>query len=276
MKTTRIVNITPDMALDWLEKNRPTGSGIVGNRRIVQTKVIEFTEYMKQGRWFFNGASISFDRNHMLIDGQHRLMACVAAGVPFESVVVEGCEEDSITSIDTGTTRRPADILSMYGWVNTTNLSAALHLLYCYKSGPMHKISSATSQLRKIDLVPFAAKHAKMSRSVSLVSDVRIKKLVTRSVAAFLHYVFSEKDEEMADTFFDLLKSGASLHEFHPVLVLRNKLLVLREGRRKPDKLLLIAIIIKAWNAFAEGRNIRMLRQSVDEPFPPIANPAMR
>ena len=52
-------------------------------------------------------------RNDKIIDGQHRLHACVQARVPFWSVVVTGVEPSAQDTIDTGLPRRLSDQLAI-------------------------------------------------------------------------------------------------------------------------------------------------------------------
>jgi hypothetical protein len=70
--------VTPELAKQWLEAN-------THNRPLSEELVIAYMVDMLDGRWQYNGDAIRFDHTGRLIDGQHRLHACIEAGVPFET-----------------------------------------------------------------------------------------------------------------------------------------------------------------------------------------------
>lgn len=99
--------ITPEQAEDYLkyrnEKNRPIRKKAVGR----------FAADMRAGRWTITHQGIAFGADGSLMDGQHRLAACVASGVPFETSVVRYCNEEiaerAKPAIDSGNSRNDAD-----------------------------------------------------------------------------------------------------------------------------------------------------------------------
>jgi hypothetical protein len=100
--TTKIMTITPDMAQRWLD-NMPV------NRRVKGPKVAQYAAAMAADAWHLNGESLSFDAHGKALNGQHRFLACVKAGVSFRSVVVIGIDPAGVSTIDTGTGRSLAD-----------------------------------------------------------------------------------------------------------------------------------------------------------------------
>lgn len=57
----------------------------------------------------------------------HRLAACIQAGVPFQTVLIEGVKHETWTTIDTGKTRSAGDVFGIMGlprklplWLNIT------------------------------------------------------------------------------------------------------------------------------------------------------------
>lgn len=88
------MNITPQIAEEFLKKN------IENNRPLNVKRVAMLAEAMQNGEFYPNGNTIKFDTAGRLIDGQHRLSACVMAGVPFESIVVYDVDEKAFSVID--------------------------------------------------------------------------------------------------------------------------------------------------------------------------------
>lgn len=104
MKTT----ITPKKAKELLEKN-------TSNRALNKRHVEFLSKEMKDGKFVFNGNSIVVAKDGTLLDGQHRLHACINSGVSFETVLVSGVKNDAFKTIDTGKTRNASDVLSSLG-----------------------------------------------------------------------------------------------------------------------------------------------------------------
>jgi hypothetical protein len=66
--SSELVEITPAMAREWLEKN-------IENNRGVGAQVVDaYARDMLAGKWYIPGDPIRFDEDGNLIDGQHRLV----------------------------------------------------------------------------------------------------------------------------------------------------------------------------------------------------------
>ena len=100
--------VTPAIARDWIQVNTK-------NRRIRSAKVDQYDASMRAGRWAFNGQAIVFDVHGRLMNGQHRLLACIKAGVSFKVLVVHGVDAEAFDTLDTGAARTAGDILGIAG-----------------------------------------------------------------------------------------------------------------------------------------------------------------
>lgn len=65
-----ITIVTPDIAKQWLKQN-------TNNRKIKEAVVDAYAKDMLNGKWTINNDSITFDKNGILTNGQHRLMAVI-------------------------------------------------------------------------------------------------------------------------------------------------------------------------------------------------------
>jgi hypothetical protein len=61
-------------------------------------------------------------------NGQHRIEACIRAGVPFKCFVVFGVEEDAFNFMDRGIARTAAHIFDIEKIPNAINVAAAARL----------------------------------------------------------------------------------------------------------------------------------------------------
>lgn len=259
--------ITPEIAREYLvttERNRPIKKPVV--RRLAGA--------IERGEWVFNGETIKFDAAGHLIDGQHRLQAVIESSKPIHTLVVRNATEDAQDTIDTGTRRTLLDALRMRGEKNAAALSAAiawLHRLHAQHTGVyMSRQHYPTIQqgLALLDENPG------IRNGMSVAYRVYVGAKIPQSVTIALYYHLSSLDEQDADVFFEHLATGAGLDEGHPILVLRNTTSRLAETRPKPPQIYFAALVIKAWNAFKEGRAIHRLTWSPggsrQERFPEI------
>lgn len=98
--------VTPWMAERWLCKN-------ITNRAINKKRVSSYASDMQNGSWADNGEPIHFDKNGMLINGQHRLSAVVESGCSVPMLVVFDVEKNQL--YDRGRGRSARDTLLMTG-----------------------------------------------------------------------------------------------------------------------------------------------------------------
>lgn len=78
-------------------------------RSLNRDTVILYAESMKNNEWLLNGETIIFDEEGKLMDGQHRLSACVESGVPLHTMVMRGVPRRFMPTLDIGRTRSLKD-----------------------------------------------------------------------------------------------------------------------------------------------------------------------
>lgn len=270
-----VKEIDPALAAKWLEKNET-------NRSIKKTWVAYLAHEMKQGRWQLSGTPIIFSPAGRLIDGQHRLLAVIEAGVTIRNAVVMDAPDSIFHVVDTNQVRSAADILGIRGDKFPRATAAVANLLYRYENGLMSfgalrtgiagddgKRKALRTALSKAEIMAIVDAHPGIDRSV--FATKRVQRLISPSLAATLHYLFAKKDETLADLFFATLESGANLNETDPVHVLREKYL---ESKLNPVRQLRpsiqMALAIKAWNLMREGKSCRRLIVTANEEFPKV------
>lgn len=119
---SQMLTITPEMARKMLDKT-PTFQ-----RKLNKHRVDSIAEDIKKGLWEANGATIVMSKRGNLIDGQHRCAAIIEAGVPVESLVVMGVDDDAYATIDSGKARSARDALGERGCA--ADASIARHWIY--------------------------------------------------------------------------------------------------------------------------------------------------
>lgn len=104
----QLVTITPEMAEEMLKRN-------IANRKVNQANVNRIAADMATGNYRINGETIKISSNGEILDGQHRLLACIKSSVPFKSYIVYNVEREAIGTIDMGKGRSVADSLNVMG-----------------------------------------------------------------------------------------------------------------------------------------------------------------
>lgn len=143
-----VETITPELATQYLTKN-------VRNRSIRKQEVDAYAREIKRGAFALTHQGIAFDDNGHLIDGQHRLMAIAAAGIPVKMVVSRGVAPSALTAIDRGASRTMRDVVTLGGsdtgenyamMRNGVMLSAMNQLVAC----GYRKIKLTSSEMLKL------------------------------------------------------------------------------------------------------------------------------
>lgn len=250
--TYEFTTVTPDIVRAWLDKNKL-------NRKLATSHVKALAHDMKAGDWRLTGDAIRFDTNGDLIDGQHRLHACIEANVPFPTFVLYGLGPDVKVAIDLGKSRTAADFMTMSGLNSANHVQAAARHLLSFKSG----IGSFDSDKRRrtvAETLHVVAKHKALIASVR-VAHGAIGPPV--ALVAALHYVGAHllKKPERADAMIEVLKTGVPNYLDDPMHRLRERILLSRKDSTRFIKRRDMArYLIHAWNNFAMRTPLEVLK----------------
>ncbi len=264
---TNVETINPAKARTYLASNGE-------NRRVSRKTVLKYADAMRKGQWSLTGEPIIFDRSDRLMDGQHRLHACIESGTSFQSVVMRGIDSTSFVDINTGRTRSPGDVLYIAGYSRGKLAAAAIKVIWGMEA--MENDANVNS-LRKIgvtrqDLIAFMEEHEEeLGEAVSVVDGDGKDILRPPSLFVGLRYRFGRANRLRAQEFFDALSTGADLSSSSPIWKLRS-LLIKELGAKnlRHSNEWKAAITIKAWNAWLRGKDVRQLRWREDEDWPRI------
>lgn len=265
------VMVTPTMAKRLLELN-------TDNRPINERTVKRYTDDMKNGNWKFTGDTISISKTGKMLNGQHRLTAIMQSNTSQKFNLQTGLEDDVFDVIDTGKNRSAADTLAIAGHKNPGILQGAIKLVISYYRMVTKKASHRSNKPTNQEVLAWLSEsradlmHECVSKAGSYYTKVRFFSPAT--YAAFM-YLFSTKNKEQADQFFEKLVGGLDMQADDPVYVLRQKLTNLmakssggaQAGATSDFK---YALLVKAWNLFRDGERTRRLNWSRDEDFPRI------
>lgn len=242
-----LMTITPEWAQKILtEKN-------TRNRPLNRLHVASLAKEIRCGRWKLNGDTICLSDNR-LIDGQHRLAAIHEAGVPVQSFVVEGVSCDVFDTKDVGKRRSPGDTLGVRGESNSSRLASALVVIDRYFTGR----SESTVSYTNTEVEELLEKYPGARDSIQTANKGR--SIIFPSVLDACHYLFSQKDKNLANEFVAKIIHGTGLQEGSPWYVLRERLMKNSLSKAKLSRPYVMALCIKAWNSARVGASVRCLR----------------
>lgn len=105
--STCVMTVSPEIAVQWLEKNYP------GNRRVQQGRIALYQSVMERGEWTLSHQGIAFGVDGHLRDGQHRLWAIVKSGRTVDMMVSFNVPNDAYLVTDTGMAKSLSDRMEL-------------------------------------------------------------------------------------------------------------------------------------------------------------------
>ena len=275
MITTTIETITPQVAEEYLKHNTKNRYGCKGNPHVIAA----LAEDMKAGLWKLNGEPIIFANDNTLVDGQHRLFACVNAGVAFTTLVVRGVDGDAFSTVDIGLPRRGGQLLEIKGVKNYNLVAAAISRYFSLSNSNVYGIGNgggvplSVIKKTKVQLVEFYNKYSGVIDEVctNFTSCRGVKVLSQAEMAGISLYLIINKGhrKERVFSFFNQLTSGENA-ENGTILVLRDRLIKDKIGQERMTQSARLACIRKTWNCYVTGKEVRLFifrQQSREEDF---------
>lgn len=261
------------------------------NRNLKEKIVKRLSDDILNGKWFSqNGATIVFDWNGKLRDGQHRCRAIVKAQetenllakkekrTPKElSIIVDmvkGINPEAVRTIDIGFKRSLSDTLCMEfrqtgrELKNSQIISIALILVVCNERGNLYgreflSNDDAWSHFKNhLDLIEFNEKIA------------GLKFMVPKGYILGLYKIFSmiKSHRELVHPFFEAFSTGENLTKKSPILTLRNKIISIKSagGSESLGRNAVLCFIVRAWAAYVKGDTLTRLFYTPDNLPQPI------
>ena len=248
-----VVCVTPEMAEAMLGHN-------THNRPPRKQSVDAYAQDMAAGDWRWTGDPIRFAPDGTLLDGQHRLLAIVESGVTVPMVIMRGIAFEAQEDIDRGVPRRYSDVLALRGEVNATHLAALVHKVDSWKrgeKGAKYRNSKATyaGLNRTLEAHPELRDIVRSSHTVASTWDL------PQSLIGLAWWVFAAIDQEDADFFFARCADGQNMAAGDPIYELRKAVAASRDNvKGERNQRHILAITIKAWNAYRAGDKIAQLK----------------
>jgi len=241
------------------------------NRRVTQSFVQKYATDMKAGMWGRNHQGLAFDKNGILIDGQHRLWAVIEADKDVMMLVTTGLDREAQLTIDLGKARNTVDVAAIAGMTNVRNVHVAV------LKALMRGANASRPTLTRVEEVAALSHHREsIEFAMSLFPATRMIGVMRAPVLSVLARAFYTQDHERLRRFADVLKTGQrSGDETEAVIVALRNYLLLNKSIGSQASLEVYAKTARALQAYLKGERIRTLYASKgrEEPFPlPVLN----
>jgi hypothetical protein len=259
-----VVTITPEMAAEILEMNE-------NNRPLRKLMVKKYASDMREGRWALNGEAIQMNGTRLL-NGQHRLEACIEANVPFTTLLVRGVDSSLFSTFDQHGKRTGGDVLAIMGVkdhnvvASASRLTAAFQMFSKLKNPVAATVALAQSGF---DVSRWIIDNPLMEHSARAgIRGYSNARFLVPSVLAAFHFMASKISAQQADEFLEMLVMGNNIDKGHPCLALRNSMILRAAMRSKDRPEYVLTKHIHAWNAYRRGRQLITVRVNPDDVIP--------
>jgi len=265
------------------------------NRALGATRAKEYSTQMKLSKWKVTGDSVRFSIDGTLIDGQHRLEACIKGNITFNTLVIFNLPTDTMEAIDIGKSRDDNDLLKMKGYQNHTKFTASIKFAMMYNKS-LNRVPSAYSQKMKIrtslleneevpqflERIGFGDKYDNtLYNNLTKALDIRKANLdntdiITPSKIAVLSYLIEEALGKDISTAF--IKKVYTMYNFvnnDPLSMYRNTIINLKtKGQETTMHGKEFRYLIRAWNQFISGETPKQLSsKNIEHAVPLITVP---
>lgn len=244
-ENSRVFTITPAMAAYLVARHN------LHNRPKKPAKIRQYAEDMSEGRWGLTGDTLKWSKAGVLIDGQNRLFACIAANVPFRTHVVFGIDGDLFVFMDRGKNRDGADALAVKGVSNSSIVNAAVRWAELIEAGTV-KGRGTFLPYEILDL--YENRHQRVEE---FVRDAKKSGQPAGMMAALLYH-FDKVNAKDARDFAMAWASGQRQKPFQSISKAESRLMEisLASSGRVHD-VVRAAIIVTAWNLYRAGKSGR-------------------
>ena len=265
--TAGVAEITPELAKEILSNQNH------GNRAIKKAHVKMLATTLKSNEWMLNGESITFSESGRLLDGQHRLTACVNSGKSFQTILIKGIkDDDAFGTIDIGKPRSVADLMDLQGLPKAPLFSAI---------AKQHKawIETENKTTFKLDRRYYTersiALHGKRYVDTIFPAFEVTQKLGRKSAAiGFAALLILDTAIDDGEEFFaeieSIWKDECIPEPQSPSFVLYDWINKEEQIFRPAKMTVLAALTIKAFNAHVKKEQIKKLFWKPTEGFPPV------
>lgn len=229
--TVRRVFFTPEYAAYLVTKN------VNHNRPVDRRSLERYIADMETGDFPYTGASICIDWDGRLIDGQHRLLACVQCGIGFSANLIENMDPRMFGYMDRNKNRTASDHFVVKQKMTGKSVS------YSHQAATLAGMLLEEKQFGADGFVARMAMHGRLSADpakrgefahefsddpkfrFAISQGITLKALMTGKIGMYCVYKMRQAaSEKIAHDFITRLRSGQNMDSNDPARVLHDRL----------------------------------------------------
>lgn len=257
---TKVETFTPEQAQKALATSP-------GNRTIKRAWVQSLSNIIVTKHWRLTGQPIIFDQFGRLMDGHHRLLACVAAGIPITVLVVRGSDRDNFPDIDNVVPRSFADVASLNGYAQGRAIAAIAQFVWAWQRGLLSPGAEVANQTKPWGynaqvMLEVLGHYKSIALAVVPSQEVTASIGIRPSVVGGLMFLMKTGDPEMADEFWNAIRTGEMLGANDARKRLRDMALGWRMRQMRITPWEACVACIRAWNTYTDGETCKTIRYS--------------
>lgn len=258
-------SVTPHWAekqLDVYEKFCDENPTERKNRPVHQSQVNKYVQDMRAGMWGRNHQGIAFDRDGILMDGQHRLWAVVESGITVMMPVTWGLDREAQLTIDSGLKRTTADVAAIAGFIDVTPLHVGI------VKAMVRGVAATKPSYTRLQEIALLREHEDaITYTLNLFPKKKIQGISRAPVLAAIARAYYTQDDAKVQRFAEVLKTGITSDEKeHVIITLRNWLMTTKSDGGT-SALEAHGKTSRALQAYIRGEKIRILYAAKEDLF---------
>jgi hypothetical protein len=240
------------------------------NRPVHQSQVNKYAADMKAGRWGRHHQGIAFDKNGVLMDGQHRLWAVIESASTVMMPVTYGLDREAQLTIDSGLVRSTTDVAAIAGFDGVKPIHVGVVRAVVRGTSP-----TKTTYTRMEELEMLREHWKAIDFVVSNFPKQKMAGLSRAPVMGAIARAYYTQDHAKLQRFIEVIISGITQDPTeHVIIVLRNWLLsATKKAGGSLNSLEAYGKTARALQAYIRGEKIRTLYAATQDIF---ALPALR
>ena len=251
------------------------------NRSFNRQTVYNYSNMMKNGLWKANGESIIIDKNGVVKDGQHRMMAIIQSETIHTMVLVTDVNPDVMDTIDTGRNRNLRDILKLEGFASSAikashiksmiKIDRGIDNIYNRHGGNTGSVKFYVSNSEGLEYgLQNKQNLDQFTKEVNKVYD-KSKKIMPQKLLGKVLYLLA--GFEYKDIHIEFIKSLAGLiyQQGTAASYVYDSVYKAKQSKSPLTEMWIIKATIKAWNIYVNGnpeiKYIKVTSNIIDKPI---------
>lgn len=245
---------------------------MIHNRKITKANILKFINAINNGEWRLCGR-FEVDKNGNMMNGQHRALAAIITGKNILMDLRFGLDPEAGYFIDDGKTRTPGDVVDMANICSYEGRKVAAIVkyldLYLRIAGTSPLLTRSSSvAVKGPKILEYADKyHVHTKRVMDGAKELKTAiKGGSEAVYGTSIYITNKISPSDSTEFFrriveaDFDNMPKHMQSINPIFRIWDTLRMNASARDKKGEMVIFALIMKAWNGFRDGTEMKTLQ----------------